>query len=144
MLLPWLVSQDTRLNSLSLEHDARSGLGYDQLTLLIREPDRPSLSLVRYYLDEDGDEPQLVREVASSLSSSSDQESLHWNMGIVESLEVQAMDKDGRTFDAWNATEKKQLPSALVVRWKDAEGERELMFPVFVEMPTQRLLPGFG
>lgn len=138
------VSQDTSLSSLGLENDMRSGLGYDQLTMLVREPDRPGLSLVRYYLDEDGDEPQLVREVVSSLTSSLEAEPLLWNMGVVDSFDVQAVDKDGRMHDVWNASKKKQLPSALIMRWKNAEGERELLFPIFVEIPTQTLPPGFG
>jgi prepilin-type N-terminal cleavage/methylation domain-containing protein len=138
------LSQDQRVTSLRLVHDVRSGLAYDELIMLVREPDRPTLSLVRYYLDESTEVPQLVREVVPSLPGWPDKEPLRWNMGDIESLEVQAMEKDGHLLDTWDSRERKALPSALVVRWKDVDGERELVFPIFVQLPSQTPPAGFG
>jgi len=139
------TSMDNRLVSLKLKHDVRSGSAFDALKLLIREPGRPGLSIVSYYLDESGETPQLIRETSSSIPAKTETEPLLWRMGEVESFEVQAMLKDGRFMDDWDSRKKNQLPAALRLRWKDIDGERELIFPIFIQVPSQSPLPaGFG
>lgn len=136
---------NNNLITLELKHDVRSGLAFDALKLLVREPGRSSLSIVSYYLDESGETPQLIREISSSIPARTETEPLLWRMGEVESFEVQAMLKDGRFVDDWDSRKKNQLPAALRLRWQDIDGERELVFPIFLQIPTQNSMPaGFG
>jgi len=139
------VPMNNNLITLELKHDVRSGSAFDALKLLIREPGRSSLSIVSYYLDESGETPELIRETSSSIPAKIETEPLRWKMGEVESFEIQAMLKDGRFADDWDSRKKRQLPAALKLTWKDVDGERELIFPIFIQMPSQSPLPaGFG
>jgi len=128
---------DNNLVSLEILHDARSGSAFDRLNILVRESGRPSLSAVSYYLDEGGENPELVRDVSSAIPGRAETKSLQWRMGKVESFEIQAMLKDGRLLDEWNSGKKQELPVALQIKWKDVDGERELVFPIFVQAQQQ-------
>jgi len=135
------TTKNSSLASLELVHDVRSGLAFDRLKLLVREANRPSLSIVSYYLDESGETPELIRGISSSIPRKVETQPLHWRMGKVKSFEIQAMLKDGRLVDTWDSRKKKQLPAALKLSWKDVDGEQELVFPIFVQISQQNLSP---
>lgn len=124
------VSRDARLNVLKVEHDYRAGNDFDQLWLLVREAGTPGLSRVHYYLDEDTG--FLVR-VSSMPWARAGQKPLLWKIGRVTSFRVQARDEDGRWQDVWDAGNTGRLPGAIRIQWRNANGEQEVLQPVFVK-----------
>ncbi|MDX8412153.1 MAG: type II secretion system protein, partial [Mariprofundaceae bacterium] len=96
----------------------------DALWLLVREPDRPDLSLVHYWLDEDGDEALVVREVLPSLALDGNQKPLRWEVAKVSSFSLEAMDDQGSWRSDWESTREGQLPRALRLKWESDAGKR--------------------
>jgi len=105
----------------------------DELWLLVREPDRPDLSLVHYWLDELGDEPVVVREVLPALAAGG-QKPLRWEVAMAHSFALEALDDQGAWRRDWKSSDAEKLPRALRLTWEGDFGKRELMLPVFVEM----------
>jgi hypothetical protein len=104
------------------------------LWLLVREPVRPDLSLVHYWLDEGGDKPMVVREVLPALAIGGGQKPLRWEIAVVQSFSLEAMDDQGAWRGDWKSGEMGQLPRALRLSWEGNAGKRELVFPLFVKM----------
>jgi len=106
----------------------------DALWLLVREADRPYLSLVHYWLDDHDGRSVLVREVVPAIEADSGQPPLRWDVASSESFSAEALDEEGRWQRDWNSGESGSLPRALRIVWQGDAGRRELTFPIFIDM----------
>jgi len=123
-------SADRAVQPLKIIHDQRGGNAYDQLWLLVANTASPALIQVHYFMDEN--RGVLVRESAMAWQRAGVQP-VRWNMGKVEAFEVRALNKHDQWRDIWDAKAGGNLPRALRVRWRNGQGERELLLPVFLE-----------
>ncbi|MDX8376599.1 MAG: type II secretion system protein GspJ [Mariprofundales bacterium] len=121
---------------LLLKADNRGGQSFDEVVLLTAEPERATLTHVRYYMDDKSDPAVLIRESQPALvAKDSTKEPLSWRIGVVESFSVEMMDAQGQWVNRWESKGKQgKLPKAIRITLRDNQGERELMFPVFVDM----------
>lgn len=117
--------------SVRLNNDNRGGTSLDECWLLVREPNRASLSMVHYYVDESEDEVILIREVKIPFAREYS-ETVQWKIAKVESFDISVMNTANQWVENLQ-TDSKQLPRALRVRWRDEAGEREWVFPIFLE-----------
>ncbi len=122
-------SSDKSVQVLEIVHDQRGNNAFDQLWLLVADASSPALIRVHYFIDED--KGVLVRESAMAWQRSGGG-AMRWNMGKVESFEVQALGAGKQWRDVWKSKESGSLPRALRVRWRGEGGERELILPVFL------------
>jgi len=112
-------------------NDNRGVDEFDELDLFVREPGRPGVALVRYFIDEQAG--HLIRE-SRLLWADEQAEPLRWDLGPAASLAVEAMDRDGRWQQEWKPAGAGFVwPRALRVRMKTGEDsviEREWVLPV--------------
>lgn len=123
------ASHDAHLVPLQLQGDARGAEAFDELTLLVREPGRPSLTHVHYYLDETKGE--LVRESRMAWARA-DSPGQHWEMGKVSSLSIEAMDAQGAWRHRWPPGRHFSWPRALRIRIERADGMHEWWLPIML------------
>jgi len=121
-------SADDSLEILRLQPDRRGADAFDRLEMLTRTLASPGLMRVRYFIDEETGE--LVR--ASRMAWVRPGVNwTRWPLGKASGLRVTALQPDGRWTSRWDARERNgALPRALRVRWRDADGWREIVLPL--------------
>ncbi len=124
-------SADKAVQTLEIVQDQRGSNAFDQLWLLVADVNSPTLIQVHYFIDEEKDKDVLVRESAMPWQRAGGR-FVRWDMGQVESFEVQALDDSNQWRNVWNAKKSGNLPRALRVRWRDKRGGRNLILPIFL------------
>lgn len=127
---------DSKLKPFRVSSDARGSGAFDELWLLTRESGQPSLSHVHYFIDEASGE--LVRESLMAWSRSS-VEPLRWQLGEVESFDVELLDSQGKWVQRWEMGSDFKWPRALRITIRNSRGERSWDFPVQIGS-----IPSFG
>ncbi|MDQ7004277.1 MAG: prepilin-type N-terminal cleavage/methylation domain-containing protein [Ghiorsea sp.] len=122
-------SEDKRLPVVRLVNDSRGDADFDELQLLIRDPMYPGLTLVRYYIDEESG--QLRRE-AISPRARTHVEPIIWNLAVVESFSVEALDAKSGWKSVFNPQQPFRIPLAIRVGVRDIRGEMSWDLPVFI------------
>lgn len=115
------------LTPLRIEPDGGGDQALDQLQLLVREPGRSAVTIVRYYLDESTN--KLMRESRIPWARSTTQPQL-WSLGKASSLSIEAMDAQGSWRQHWPVTQPFTWPRALRIRVRSGGHEREWILPV--------------
>ena len=125
------ASQPLGLQAIQINNDNRGDSEFDELWLLVREPDRPGISQVHYYLDEDSG--HIIRE-SRLLWARDSAKAQHWDLGEASSWAVEVQNKEGEWLQIWQAQSGSQgvllWPRALRVRLKNEMGERQWLLPV--------------
>lgn len=116
-------SRDSRVVPLRLTDDSRGGDAFDELWILVREPGRPSLSYIHYYIDEE--DQQLIRE--SAIPWAEDADSQKWKLAEVTSLDVEVLNQEGQWTQRWETSPFK-WPVAIRISLKSSEDEQQWVF----------------
>lgn len=128
------ATNDTQIQPIKISHDARGDAVFDELWILSRESGQPSLTYIHYHLDEESG--KLVRESRMAWARDS-VDSLRWELGDVESFDVELMDGQGKWVQRWETNEVFKWPAAVRIKFRDASGERQWDFPLFVGQEAQ-------
>jgi prepilin-type N-terminal cleavage/methylation domain-containing protein len=128
------ATNDVKLQPIRISHDARGDAVFDELWILSRESSQPSLTYIHYVLDEESG--KLIRESRMAWARRS-VDSLQWEMGEAESFDVELMNKEGQWVQRWETGTVFKWPKALRIKYRDASGEREWNFPLFVGQAAQ-------
>ncbi len=120
-------SSDKNIYPVALFSDHRGERSFDQLTLLVRESGASMLSYVRYYIDEEKGE--LVRESKNPWARDG-VEPIRWVVQRMESFDVSFLSQQKQWIDTLSAS---ALPTAIRIRIRDSQGEREWQFPVYLD-----------
>lgn len=121
-----VASQDHHVKPFTLQSDRRGDTALDGISFTTHEVGRPGLTQIRYFLTE---QHQLIRESLNPWARGG-VEPLHWKMGSVESFRVEAMTAGGSWQPSWQAD---SMPRAIRVTLRDAQGQREWVFPIDAE-----------
>lgn len=127
------ATSDSKLEPLRITNDNRGSGSFDELWLLTRESGQQSLNMVHYFIDEESG--QLVRESLMAWSRSTE-EPLRWELGEMESFDVELLDANGKWQQAWQSKEKFVWPKAVRITSRDATGERVRDFPLAIGQPA--------
>lgn len=124
-------TQPSRTQPVRINNDSRGESEFDELWLLVREPDRPGISEVHYYLDEDSG--HIIRE--SRLLWARDSAQVQkWDLGEASSWAVEVQSKEGQWQQMWQVQSTSQgtlvWPRALRVSMKNKVGKRQWLLPI--------------
>jgi len=124
-------TQPQGLQPLRISNDNRGESEFDELWLLVQEPDRPGISEVHYYLDEG--KGHIIRQ-SRLLWARDSAETQEWDLGEASSWAVEVQDREGQWQQMWQAQPASQgvliWPRALRVRMNNDMGERQWLLPV--------------
>ena len=124
-------SQPSGMQPLRINNDNRGESEFDELWLLVREPDRPGISQVHYYLDEESG--HIIRE-SRLLWARDSTEAQEWDLGEASSWAVEVQNREGQWLQMWQPQNVSQStliwPRALRVSMKNEMGERQWLLPV--------------
>jgi prepilin-type N-terminal cleavage/methylation domain-containing protein len=123
------ATNDGQLQPIRISHDARGDAVFDELWILSRESNQPSLTYIHYFLNEDTG--KLMRESRMAWARDS-VDSLQWEMGEAESFDVELLNDEGRWVQRWETAKTFKWPKAVRIKFRDAVGERAWDFPMFV------------
>lgn len=117
-------SEDRRVIPLRLTDERRGGDAFDELRILVREQGRPSLSYIRYYIDEA--QQQLIREAV--IPWAEDGEPEQWVLAPADSLDIEVQSPDGRWLQQWEESTPFKWPVAVRIHLKSDADERQWVF----------------
>lgn len=125
------TSESSKPLALQIDNDNRGESEFDELWLLVREPDRPGISQVHYFLDEDSG--HIIRE-SRLLWARDSEEVQQWDLGEASSWAVEVQDREGNWKQRWQVQPANNgalvWPRALRVSMKNEVGERQWLLPV--------------
>jgi prepilin-type N-terminal cleavage/methylation domain-containing protein len=124
-------SQPSGVQPLRINNDNRGESEFDELWLLVREPDRPGISQVHYYLDEDSG--HIIRE-SRLLWARDSAQAQKWDLGEASSWAVEVQNREGQWQQMWQSQKAGRgaliWPRALRVSMRNEMGERQWLLPV--------------
>jgi len=123
------ATSDSKLKPIRISNDSRGSEAFDELWILTRESGQSSLSYVHYFIDEESG--QLVRESLMAWARSS-VEPLRWELGKVESFDVELLDSQGKWVQRWQPDKKFVWPKAVRITCRNSKGDRVWDFPLLV------------
>jgi len=109
---------------LSVVSDHRSDQAFDEITMLVREPDRSGVYQVRYALDESLG--HLIRE-SRLLWAKNDIQPDSWDLGEADSWSVDILDESGNWHQNW---QQQKGARAVRLRLSVADKKYEWLLPV--------------
>lgn len=123
------ATSDSKLKPIRISNDSRGSEAFDELWILTRESGQSSLSYIHYFIDEESS--QLVRESLMAWARSS-VEPLRWELGKVESFDVELLDSQGKWVQRWQSDTKFVWPKAVRITCRNSKGDRVWDFPLLV------------
>lgn len=112
---------------LRVTNDSRGGLDFDTLTITRREPGRPGVYLVKYWLDE---QEGHLKRTSRMLWARDPTKVEEWDMGPAEAFGVELLDAGGRWRQRWSGQGVFVWPRAIRISVVRDGKRREMLFPV--------------
>jgi len=136
MLTGWQLNQDIAYmtqppgegqSAFDIVNDNRGEYSFDELWLVSATPERPGLSEVHYYIDEEAH--ALIRE-SDFLDAREDSLMARSEMGRADSLQIEVLDQQGHWHQRWDMLGGQGWPRAFRIRLHDGKQIHEWLVPV--------------